>query len=167
MEYINWVTDSLGNYCYHGLIYIGRAIISYSERNSASSFSEAIVMHVIASFLNNGRLVTADNWFFSVKLVERLLTLGGKPSSVLFYNDNREGIDNLNQKVCSFSCRRKCRRWPFRIVGSFLDIVVINGLYLTDKTSDSTKKTCHYTFLKSLGYQLVEEHINRRSLLTK
>jgi hypothetical protein len=80
MECVYWVTDSLGNYCYKGLIYIGGATISYSERNAASSFSEAIVMHVIASFLNNGRHVTADNWFSSEKLVERLLILDGKPN---------------------------------------------------------------------------------------
>jgi hypothetical protein len=85
----------------------------------------------------------------------------------LFYNDNRGGVDNLNKKVHSFSFRRKCRRWPFRNVCNFLDIAVINGMYLTDKTSDSTKKTSHHMFLKNLGYQLIDEHIKRRSLLTK
>jgi hypothetical protein len=158
MECIYWVTDSLGNYCYNGLMYIGRATISFIERNVASSFSEAIVIHVIASFLNNDQHVTEDNWFSSEKLVERLLTLNGKPSSVLFYNDNRGGVDNLNKKVHSFSFRRKCRRWPFRNVCNFLDIAVINGMYLTDKTSDSTKKTSHHMFLKNLGYQLIDEH---------
>jgi hypothetical protein len=174
-------------------------------------------------FLNNGRHVTADNWFSSIKLTDRLLkngstyigtvrknkrglpeflkstterhhgdsefahneamllvsfwdkgtspvllvdslhrgneTVNGKPSTVNFYNETKSGVDILDKKIRAFSCKRKCRRWPFAIICNLLDIACINGMYLFEESCTSSKKTCLCEFLKKVGYQLVDPHV--------
>ena len=180
-------------------------------------------------FLNNGRHLTADNWFSSVKLVERLLEngttyvgtirknqralppslkdmagrnhgdvqfahnqsmllvsfwdkgtspvliidslhrghemVGEKPSSITFYNETKSGVDTLDKKIRAYSSKRKCRRWPFGFICNFLDISCINAMYLMNKSSDDKKY--HYSFIKNVGYQLVDSHIRRRLVNTK
>jgi hypothetical protein len=223
---IFWLTDAAGTYCFNGLFYIGAATLSTDERSKSSSFAEAVVMNLMSPFLNNGRHLTADNWFSSINLTERLLenkttyvgtirrnqrglpptlksTVGrkrgdtkfmhndktllisfwdkgtapvllvdslhrgnedadGKPSTVLFYNETKSGVDIIDRKIRSFSCKRKCRRWPFGVACNLLDIACINAMYLMKATGTPQGKTYHYEFIKNTGYQLVENHIRRR-----
>lgn len=70
---IFWLTDSAGAYCFNGLFYLGAATLSDSEKSQSSSFPEAVVMNLTKPFLNNGRHITADNWFSSISLTQRLL----------------------------------------------------------------------------------------------
>jgi hypothetical protein len=226
---IFWLTDSTGKYCFNGLTYIGKGTLSEKQRSESSSLAEAIVMNLMDPFLNNGRHLTADNWFSSVKLVERLLEngttyvgtirknqralppslkdmagrnhgdvqfahnqsmllvsfwdkgtspvliidslhrghemVGEKPSSITFYNETKSGVDTLDKKIRAYSCKRKCRRWPFGFICNFLDISCINAMYLMNKSSDDKKY--HYSFIKNVGYQLVDSHIRRRLVNTK
>lgn len=225
---IFWLTDSQGNYCFNGLIYVGAATLSVSERSESSSFSEAVIMNLMKPFFNNGRHLTADNWFSSASLTEKLLAYyttylgtmrrnqrsippslkstagrkrgdskfahnesmllvsfwdkgtqpvllvdslhrgnesaeGDKPSTVLFYNKTKSGVDNMDKKIRSFSCKRKCRRWPVAVVCNFVDISCINAKYLFENSS-AGKDSSHYEFLKSTGYQLVDALIQKRML---
>lgn len=225
---IFWLTDSLGTYCFNGLIYIGAATMATSERNQSASLAEALVMNLMKPFLNNGRHLTADNWFSSVSLTERLLasnttyvgtirknqrglppslkstvgrhqgdtsfahndkiilvsfwdkgnspvilidslhrgneTVENKPSTVQFYNQTKSGVDILDKKIRSFSCKRKCRRWPVSVISNLVDIACINAMYILKKPDAPVQKTGHYEFLKNVGYQLVDQHIRKRIL---
>jgi hypothetical protein len=69
---IFWVCDASTSYCLNGLVYIGNGSVSETFQSESANVSEAIVMQLCSPFLNKGRNVTADNWFSSVSLVERL-----------------------------------------------------------------------------------------------
>jgi hypothetical protein len=73
---IFWVCDASTSYCLCGLVYIGKMSVDASFQANSSSVAEAIVMQLCSPFLNKGRNITADNWFSSLPLVERLRELG-------------------------------------------------------------------------------------------
>lgn len=225
---IIWLTDSNGHYCFNGVIYIGSGTLPQSEISQSLSIPEATVMHLMKPFCNNGRHLTGDNWFSSVRLVERLLeasttyigtmrsnlrcvpssmtstterqhgdtkfvhndtvllvsfydkksspvilidsfhghyelpAVGTKPLTVRVYNEHKSGVDTFDKKIRAFSCKRKCRRWPFGFVCNLVDIACINAMFLYKRNPNPTDKTYHYQFLKNVGYQLVDGLIQRR-----
>jgi hypothetical protein len=53
-----------------------------------------------------------------------------KPKIILDYNKYKAGVDTLDQLVRSYSCRRKCRRWPFTMFCNLLDIAAYNSYIL-------------------------------------
>ena len=63
-----------------------------------------------------------------------------------------------------YSSKRKCRRWPVSIFCNLMDVSAVNTAIITKRTSsDATSKSFRYDFLKALGYQLVEAHLQRRA----
>jgi hypothetical protein len=234
---IFWVTDAETSYCLNGLVYIGKNSLPEETLQSAMSVPEAVVVKLCKPFLGKGRNVTADNWFSSLPLVERLRDEyttfvgtvrsnrrdippaasstkgrkrgdtknlysdgvllcsfwdkgtkpvllvdsyartgdspieGNKPKTVLFYNETKSGVDNLDHMVRLYSTKRKCRRWPYSIAMNLVDIAAVNGTILLKHLSQrATGKYqashVHYDFLKKAGYQLIDRHIQRRLSLS-
>ena len=88
-----------------------------------------------------------------------------KPSTVQFYNATKSGVDIIDKKVRAFSCKRKCRRWPFAVVCNFLDISCINGSFIFNKVHGQSND--RLSFLISCGYQLADSQIKSRMRIPK
>ena len=65
---IFWLCCVDSFYAVNGAIYIGVGSI-YPEQSVTSL---DVTMHLMKPYLNSGRRLTADNWFSSVELVEKL-----------------------------------------------------------------------------------------------
>lgn len=87
---------------------------------------------------------------------------GEKPETVLEYNRTKSGVDILDKKVRTPSCKRKCRRWPMAIFSNIIDVSTSNGSHVYGATHDGNSSTAHMDFLKNAGYQMVDELIRRR-----
>lgn len=90
---------------------------------------------------------------------------GTKCISVLEYNRTKSGVDISDKRTRSFSCKRKCRRWPFAIMANMIDIAGNNACIIFNETSSSSgarRQQQHYTFLKNAGYQLIGPHVQHR-----
>lgn len=49
---------------------------------------------------------------------------GTKPAIITFYNGTKAGVDRLDQLVGEYSCNRKSNRWPMKIFGNIIDVVI-------------------------------------------
>jgi hypothetical protein len=87
-----------------------------------------------------------------------------KPTTVLLYNRTKSGVDTFDKRVKGFSCKRKCRRWPYAIFSNLIDISTNNGCIIFTQRGHSAVRQheCHYDFLKNAAYQLVDNQIKRR-----
>jgi hypothetical protein len=88
----------------------------------------------------------------------------GKCVTVLEYNRTKSGVDIFDKRVRGYSCKRKCRRWPFAIFSNMIDIATNNGCIIFGERDNHTVrvKESHYEFLKNAAYQLVDQQIQRR-----
>ena len=68
-----------------------------------------------------------------------------KPCVILFYNQNKVGVDCFDQMTRLYTTRSASRRWPLAVWGNILDIAAINEKVL---------------FVKSDG-----KHISRRQFI--
>lgn len=83
-----------------------------------------------------------------------------KPPTVEFYNQTKSGVDLVDKKVRGFSTKRKCNRWPVSVMSNLLDISGINAQFIHQRTSGVTMD--RVDFLKSVGYNLIDQQIRRR-----
>ena len=86
--------------------------------------------------------------------------MNNKPRIILDYNQHKAGVDTLDQVVRGYSCRRKCRRWPFTMFCNLLDIATYNayilylGIHPNYKNGVSHRRR---EFLKELGKSMLPE----------
>jgi hypothetical protein len=88
-----------------------------------------------------------------------------KCQTVMEYNRTKSGVDMFDKRVKGFSCKRKCRRWPYAIFSNMVDIATNNGCIIYHHAGVNVgirQNETHYNFLKNVGYQLVDKHIKRR-----
>ena len=71
---IFWLVDQENSFPLKCLVYIGAETLSDEEKNISHSIGEAVVMKLADGWLNSGRNITADNWFTTTQLADRLLT---------------------------------------------------------------------------------------------
>jgi len=106
-------------------IYIGKMSGDASFQANFSSVAEGIMMQLCSSFLNKGLNVTAENWFSSLPLVERLQER--KTTYVGTTRANRRNIPPAciwqwrvkNAETLSFSIQR--RHFALLILGQGLE----------------------------------------------
>ena len=60
-----------------------------------------------------------------------------KPESVLYYNENKCGVDMMDSMCRQMSTKAGCRRWPLAVFWNILDIAGINAWILFRKTTNS------------------------------
>ena len=84
-----------------------------------------------------------------------------KPRMILDYNTGKKGVDQMDENVEQFTCRRKTVRWPLLIFFDMLDVACFNA-YLTRRNDGST--ATRKEFLKSLSKQLCQRSVAERFL---
>lgn len=89
-----------------------------------------------------------------------------KPEIISFYNNTKSGVDNMDQLVNKYTCKRKSNRWPMALFSSILDISAYNAFVLYMECNANwphiNKKYRRREFLKELGRELLEPQIARR-----
>ena len=83
-----------------------------------------------------------------------------KPPIVADYNHTKTAVDNLNKLVRTYSSKRKCRRWPYSIAMTLVDVAIIASHKLMQSQTGSTED--HYTFKRELSYELCRPIMARR-----
>ena len=89
-----------------------------------------------------------------------------KPDTVLLYNKNKSGVDNIDKLLRVMPMKRKCRRWPYGFVMNLLNIAVLNSIYVLKNTREIERTQInhqHFNFLISAGMQLIDIHIHQRA----
>lgn len=85
--------------------------------------------------------------------------MANKPELIIDYNFGKKGVDQLDEAIEEFSCRRKTVRWPLLLFFNMLDVAAHNGLILMKKSgSHLTRKQ----YLRTLSIQLAEESAKTR-----
>ncbi|KAE8279658.1 hypothetical protein D5F01_LYC21787 [Larimichthys crocea] len=63
-----------------------------------------------------------------------------KPTIILDYNKNKEGVDNLDKLTATYTCQRMTRRWPMVVFYNMLDVSASAELtYHSDHIISNTK----------------------------
>lgn len=89
----------------------------------------------------------------------------GKSDVVLSYNQTKSGVDNLDKLVRGYRCKRKCRRWPYAVAMTLVDVAVVASFKMM--VSQSGCVDDHYTFKRELAYELCKPLMERRIQLPR
>lgn len=89
-----------------------------------------------------------------------------KPEMILFYNDDKCGVDVVDQMCASYSVQRKTRRWPMVVLSNLLNISAINA-YVIFKKNRPGSKISRYQFLQNLSRALILPHLEQRTKLAQ
>jgi len=84
-----------------------------------------------------------------------------KPETVLYYNENKCGIDVFDQLCSNYSCARRTLKWPLHLFFGVLDQAGVNSCILWNLIADH-EILSRREFLKSLVLALVKPHLQDR-----
>ena len=82
-----------------------------------------------------------------------------KPTMILDYNRGKAGVDQLDQNIDEFTCRRKTVRWPLIVFYNILDVGCYNAYLLLKAENPNLQRK---SFIKELAFQLSEKHAKLR-----
>ena len=61
---------------------------------------------------------------------------GMKCLTVLFYNNTKNAVDDMDKKIRMYSTKQKCRCWPYSFIMNMLDIAGVNATIVYGKTAN-------------------------------
>ena len=88
-----------------------------------------------------------------------------KPHIIEYYNQTKAGVDILDKLVRTYSCKRSTRRWTVALFFNIVDIAAVNALILwitKHPNWNQNKSHLRRLFLRDLGMQLVNRHVQQR-----
>ena len=89
-----------------------------------------------------------------------------KPEVILYYNQKKSGVDNMDHLCAAFTCRRKTNRWPMALFFNMVDVSGVASLViwlsLNPNWQGPNPRGRRRIFLQQLAHGLVEEHIATR-----
>ena len=87
-----------------------------------------------------------------------------KPEIITFYNLTKGAVDVVDEMAATYSVARKCNRWPMVIFFALLNVAAINARILLSCTKKPRiQNQTRRSFLKCLGFTLIEEYKKNRS----
>lgn len=87
-----------------------------------------------------------------------------KPYQILDYNENKAGVDTMDQMVNGYSCKRATNRWPLAMFFNMLDIAGLASFIIHDELRPKKQTDKRRFFIIELATQLVIPHMEERSL---
>lgn len=87
-----------------------------------------------------------------------------KPYQILDYNENKSGVDTMDQMLSGYSCKRGTNRWPQAMFYNILDIAGLASFIVYDSFQSSRKTDKRRIFLTLLTTQLVTPHMENRAM---
>ena len=88
-----------------------------------------------------------------------------KPEIILHYNRTKGAVDTLDKLLRTYSCQRKCRRWPQVFFGHLVNIAAYNAFVLfLFRFRDFMQGKSHRRrlFLEKLAYEMMAGQMRRR-----
>ena len=88
-----------------------------------------------------------------------------KPEIILHYNQTKGAVDTLDKLLRTYSCERKCRRWPQIFFGNLVDIAAYNAfvIYLFRFPEFMEAKSHRRRlYLEKLAFELMAGQMRRR-----
>ena len=86
-----------------------------------------------------------------------------KPEVVLYYNQKKSGVDNMDHLCSVVTCHRKTNQWPMTLFCNCIDVAGVAALVIWLSLNPDWVATnphgCHRVFLQELSHSLTEEHI--------
>ena len=78
---------------------------------------------------------------------------------IIFYNNNKFGVDILDQKIEYNTCRRRCLHWPLNVFFFLLDVVVQNtfSIFFYKQRDLAHSKNFRRDSFESLATDLMSE----------
>jgi Transposase IS4 len=89
-----------------------------------------------------------------------------KPEIITFYNKTKSGVDNLDQMVSNYSCKRATRRWPFAIRFNVMDVAALNAFKIFAMQHPERYRNINHQrkdFLKDLAKELMMPYMTDRA----
>jgi len=86
-----------------------------------------------------------------------------KPETILYYNDNKFGVDVLDAMCRQMSTKAGCRRWPLAVFYNILDLAGVNAWILFKKATGSTMY--RRNFLLKLSAELRQDLAQENQLV--
>lgn len=89
-----------------------------------------------------------------------------KPEMISFYNSTKGGVDQMDQMVKTYTCKRQTRRWPMVLFSNVIDVAALNAYIVFCKQHpDYHGSVTHKRrlFLQHLVEDLVNPQIAKRS----
>ena len=88
-----------------------------------------------------------------------------KPEIILHYNRTKGAVDTLDKLLRTYSCQRKCRRWPQVFFGHLVDIAAYNAFVIfLSRFEDFMRGKSHRRrlFLEKLAFEMMAHQLERR-----
>lgn len=63
-----------------------------------------------------------------------------KPFQILDYNDNKAGVDTMDQMLSGYSCKRGTKRWPLAMFYNILDVAGLASFIVHAASSHTSNK---------------------------
>lgn len=93
------------------------------------------------------------------KLCEGVLQ---KPAAILFYNENKAGVDCMDQMVTHYTTKRPTRRWTYAFFCNMLDVMALAAYCICKEVDGNRRLDARSTFLNTLSETLVLANIENR-----
>lgn len=85
-----------------------------------------------------------------------------KPEAIIFYNQNKSGVDTMDQMITHFSTKRPTRRWTFAFFCNMLDIMALAAFCIAKERDGNNRSDARRKFLTTLHNTLVLPNIEQR-----
>ncbi|GBN51436.1 PiggyBac transposable element-derived protein 4 [Araneus ventricosus] len=90
-----------------------------------------------------------------------------KPEIITFYNMTKGAVDVVDEMAATYSTAKKTNRWPMAVFYAMLNVAAINSRVLLLSTKEPpAQNRPRRSFLKSLGFNLIEDYQKIRSQQT-
>jgi len=83
-----------------------------------------------------------------------------KPASIIFYNNNKCGVDMLHSMARMHSTKSPMRLWPMAVMCNILDLACVNTWILFNKETGCT--ISRRDFIHTLAIHLIQPEMERR-----
>lgn len=83
-----------------------------------------------------------------------------KPEIIMDYNRTKSGVDTMDYMTENYTVARTSARWPLTIFYALMNIGGINSQIIYQ--ANTKNKISRLQFLKTLGRELMEEHVQNR-----
>lgn len=85
-----------------------------------------------------------------------------KPHIIMHYNACKGGVDTMDKLATTYSCKRKCNRWPLALFSNLMDVAAIAAFIIWIFNKPQDRERVRRSFLIQLGKSLAQNCIAQR-----
>lgn len=85
-----------------------------------------------------------------------------KPKIITFYNEDKCGVDVVDQMCANYNCRRRTKRWPNIVMFNLINLCDINAFVQYNDGKGIGNPQIRYNFLQKVAFELIKPLIEKR-----